>query len=67
MAGTIGAVGNNGEGIVGVNWRCQIVALKFIGPDGGPVSAAIAAVQYAIDNGIRLSNNSWGCEGGAGC
>ena len=34
VAGTIGAVGNNGEGVVGVNWQCKIVAVKTFG-DGG--------------------------------
>ena len=31
VAGTIGAVGNNWIGVVGVNWQCKIVALKFLG------------------------------------
>ncbi len=26
VAGTIGAVGDNGVGVVGVNWNCKIVA-----------------------------------------
>ena len=34
VSGTIGAVANNNEGIVGVNWHCKIVALKFIGGTG---------------------------------
>ena len=34
MAGTIGAVGNNGVGVVGVNWQVKIMALKFMGSDG---------------------------------
>jgi predicted outer membrane repeat protein len=63
VAGTIGAVANNGVGVAGINWRCKIVALKTLGPGGGTTSAAIGAVQYAIDNGIRVSNNSWGGGG----
>ena len=31
VAGTIGAVANNSEGVAGVNWQCKIVALKFLG------------------------------------
>ncbi len=31
VSGTIGAVGNNSTGVVGVNWRCKIVGLKFLG------------------------------------
>jgi subtilisin family serine protease len=64
VAGTIGAVGNNGVGVVGVNWQCKIVALKFIGASGtGSTSGAVASMEYAVANGIRVSNNSWG--GGA--
>ncbi|UCE58774.1 MAG: S8 family serine peptidase [Phycisphaerales bacterium] len=33
VAGTIGATGNNGLGVVGVNWRCRIVGLKIF--EGG--------------------------------
>ena len=31
VAGTIGAAANNSEGIIGVNWQCKIVALRFLG------------------------------------
>lgn len=62
VAGTIGAVGDNGVGVVGVNWRCKLVALRFSDDDGnGLTSDAIEALEYAIVNGITLSNNSWGC------
>jgi subtilisin family serine protease len=61
VAGTVGAVGNNGIGVVGVNWRVQLVALKFLDDSGsGYDSDAIRALQYARDKGIRISNNSWG-------
>ena len=61
VAGTIGAVGNNGIGIAGVNWNVQIMPLKFLGADGsGTTSDAIEAIRYAIDNGAHISNNSWG-------
>lgn len=30
VAGTIGAVGDNGLGVVGVNWHCKIVSLRFL-------------------------------------
>ncbi|HJQ80684.1 MAG TPA: S8 family peptidase, partial [Lacipirellulaceae bacterium] len=61
VAGTIGAVGNNGSGVAGVNWDVQIMALKFLGSDGsGTTSDAIEAVRYAVANGAQISNNSWG-------
>lgn len=45
VAGTIGAVGNDGIGIAGVNWNTQIMALKFLGADGsGTTSDAIEAL-----------------------
>ncbi len=61
VAGTIGAVGDNSLGIVGVNWRSKIVALKILNDYGtGFESDALEAIEYLIDNDIRLSNNSWG-------
>ncbi len=62
-AGTIGAVGNNGVGVVGVNWQCSIMACRFLGPNGGTISDAIAALNYAVNMGVRVSNNSWGGGG----
>ena len=59
-AGTMGAVGNNTIGIAGVNWQCKIMPLKFIGPNGGYTSDAVAAIDYAVKMGVKLSNNSWG-------
>jgi subtilisin family serine protease len=64
VAGTIGAVGNNGVGISGVNWHVQIMALKFLDASGGGyTSDAIAALNYAVANGAVVSNNSWGGGG----
>ena len=61
VAGTVGAVGNNGIGVVGVNWRVKLVALKFIDDSGvGYESDAVRALQYAKDKGVLISNNSWG-------
>jgi subtilisin family serine protease len=69
-AGIIGAVGNNGIGVVGVNWSVRLMALKFMKPiPGGSalgnISDAVAAYQYAIDMrargvNVRAINNSWG-------
>lgn len=60
VAGTIGAVGNNKLGVVGVNWRVKLMALKFLDDFGeGKTADAIAAIEYAIVHGAHLSNNSW--------
>lgn len=64
VAGIIGAMGNNGVGVSGVNHRVQLAALKFLAADGsGSTSAAIAALNYAVAKGIPISNNSWGGGG----
>jgi subtilisin family serine protease len=70
VAGTIGAVGNNGVGVVGVSWNVSLMALKFLGADGsGSTSGAIAAINYATrmrqSFGVNVvaTNNSWGGGG----
>lgn len=64
VAGTIGAVGNNGLGITGVAWDVQIMPLKFLGKDGsGATSDAIECIYYAIEKGADVINNSWGGSG----
>ncbi len=63
VAGTIAAAGDNGTGITGVSWRTRIMPLKFLGVDGGYTSDAIEAINYAVDKGVKISNNSWGGGG----
>ncbi len=49
VAGTIGAVGNNGVGVVGVNWNVRLMSLRFIDQttNNGSTSDAIRAYNYA--------------------
>jgi len=64
VAGTIGAVGNNGVGVAGVAWNVKLMPLKFLAANGsGTVSAAISAINYAVRNGAKILNNSWGGGG----
>jgi len=59
-AGTIGAEGNNGQGVVGVNWQAQLMGLRFLGPGGaGTTEDAIKCVLYATRMGARITSNSW--------
>jgi subtilisin family serine protease len=63
-AGTIGARGNNGEGVAGINWEVSLVGLKFLGADGsGTLDAAVEAIEYATSLGVNLTSNSWGGGG----
>ena len=64
VAGIIGASGYNAGGILGVAWNVQIMALRFLGPDGfGTTSDAVRCIDYARRNGARVLNNSWGGSG----
>jgi subtilisin family serine protease len=64
VAGTIGAIGNNGVGVAGVNWRVKIMPLKFLTGDGsGTLANAIGAILYGAKMKARVMNNSWGGGG----
>jgi hypothetical protein len=63
-SGTIGAVGNNNQGVAGVCWNVRIMALKFLDSGGGGwTSDAINCVNYSRIMGAKLSSNSWGGGG----
>lgn len=65
-AGIIGAECGNSVGVCGVNWKTQIMPLKFINAGGfGYVGDAVEALNYAIDRkqagvNLRVINASWG-------
>lgn len=70
VSGTIGAKGNNGLGVVGVNWDVKIIGCQFLTPAGtGSTADAIACIDYMTDlkvnHGvdIKATNNSWGGGG----
>ena len=69
VSGTIGGTGGNGQGVAGINWSVKIISTKFLGPAGGSISAAIAALNYLVDMKVRHGvnivavNNSWGGGG----
>ena len=61
VAGVIAAQGNNGIGVTGINWSARIMPLKFMDNQGvGTTASAIRAIEYAVANGAKVSNNSWG-------
>jgi hypothetical protein len=69
VAGTIGAVGDDGVGVVGVNWDVSIMACKFLSAGGsGFISDALDCLNYIAmmkDRGVNIvaTNNSWGGGG----
>jgi len=64
VAGTIGAVGNNGIGITGVAWNVKLMPVKFSHSGGtGFISNTVLAIEYAIDMDADIMSNSWGTLG----
>ncbi|MFO0844920.1 MAG: S8 family peptidase [Gemmataceae bacterium] len=64
VAGTLGAVGNNGVGVAGVAWQAQLVAVKFLNSSGaGSIGWFIDGLEWALAKGIKISNNSWNDSG----
>jgi subtilisin family serine protease len=63
-AGIMAAMGNNGVGVVGVNWTAQVMVIKMLNSSGsGTDVAAALAIQYAANHGARVANASWGGSG----
>jgi hypothetical protein len=70
VAGTIGATGGNGLGVVGVNWQVNMISIKMLGSESnsGLVSEIIAAVDRVTmlkNAGLNIVaiNASWGAQG----
>lgn len=71
VAGIIGAAGNDGVGVTGVDWRVSLMVLRVQNDSGaGTTSAVIGALRYATamrrDFGINVvvTNNSWEAAAG---
>ncbi len=60
VAGTIGAVGNNASGVVGVNWDVQMMALKVGDVLGAVTGDIVSAIDFAIENDVYIINASFG-------
>lgn len=64
IAGTIAALQNNHTGIAGIGRHVQLLPVRFMDAFGiGAVSDAIDAITYALDQGARIINCSWGGSG----
>ena len=63
VAGVVGARGDNAREVSGVNWQVGLMPVRA-GTGHGPGSFALAAMvagfAYAIDNGARVVNASFG-------
>ncbi|HEY0174586.1 MAG TPA: S8 family serine peptidase [Pyrinomonadaceae bacterium] len=67
-AGIVGAEGDNNLGVAGVNWKVEIMPLKFMGRGGfGSTKDAIEAINYVIARkkdgvNVRVISASWGSQ-----
>lgn len=73
-AGTLGAVGNNGLGVVGVNWNVKIMSIKIYNNIGFGTTSSMLINAYNYVRmmklrgvNIRVTNNSYGgCDEACG-
>lgn len=66
VAGTVAAL-DNGVGVVGVAPEAKLYALKVLNSSGsGSFSDVIKALQWVVENGIKITNNSYGSSGDPG-
>jgi VCBS repeat-containing protein len=59
VAGIIGAVGQNGEGVVGVAFNSTLTSLPLISSAINGNSSKVQAIQSSFDD-FDVSNHSWG-------
>lgn len=63
IAGIIGAIGNDGLGVAGVNWQTTIVPLKFLDYNlSGTLTNLLYAVDYVSMNNIPIVNLSFASD-----
>ena len=67
VSGTIGAVGNNARGTVGINWSVKMIACKAFNSAGvGSIATIVSCLNYLTDLrnnyavNIVATNNSYG-------
>lgn len=64
IAGTVAANGNNNLGVTGVCPNCKIMPIKFMDASGnGSTANGISAINFAVANGAKILNLSWGSSG----
>ena len=54
VSGTIGAVGNNGAGVTGVNWNVGLMACKFFDASGSGTTAGAIPDTVPPDAGLLV-------------
>jgi subtilisin family serine protease len=61
VAGIIAGHGNNGTGVTGTCWSAQVMPVRFMNAQGrGSTSDAVTGLDYAIHQGAKVVNCSFG-------
>jgi subtilisin family serine protease len=61
VAGIVGGRGNNDVGVSGLCWSAKLMPVRFMDDNGrGSTSDAIAGLDYAVDQGAKIVNCSFG-------
>ncbi|MGV3524108.1 MAG: S8 family serine peptidase [Candidatus Sericytochromatia bacterium] len=61
VAGVIGALSNNGQGVAGVAPGCRLMPVRIFNDFGHSESGySTAAIIWAVDHGAKVINASWG-------
>ena len=61
VAGVLGANGNNGQLIAGVDWNCRIMPVKVLASDRSGLFSTLAdGIYWAVDHGARVITLSAG-------
>ncbi len=61
-SGIVGATGLVEGGTIGISPEVSILPLRFIDEDGGEISNAIRAIDFAIEKKVDVISASWGGE-----
>ncbi|HPX76123.1 MAG TPA: S8 family peptidase [Bacteroidales bacterium] len=59
VAGIAGAENDNGIGVSGAGYKCKVLPLKIMNPDG-IIENAYQSIVYAAEHNIDVINCSWG-------
>ncbi|MFW6022337.1 MAG: S8 family serine peptidase [Halanaerobiaceae bacterium] len=60
VAGIIGAIGNNDNGVAGVSWQLKILPIRGLTKTGGTSWDIVESIYYAIDQEVDIINMSFG-------
>lgn len=60
VAGEIGAQTNNNIGVAGVVWHASLMAVRIGDCTGPNIDSAVQGILYAVHNGARVINMSFG-------